>query len=185
MSSQLEDFIRNNREQFDDAGPGDELWQRIERRLPRQTYNEKLTKKTFSFGFVLRVAATVIVVMGLCFTAYLKLFSSHVDLAAINPEYAQQQEHYVSLVETKRSELKAVTKEDPKLYEEFNAEYNRMDSIYRRLDSELPASPDREKVLRAMIQNLQIQTQILNQQLNVVEQYNKMKLAQANEIKNI
>jgi len=185
MSLQLEDFIKNNREQFDDAEPADELWQLIERRLPRQTHNEKFEKKAFSFAFVLRVAATVILIMAVGFTAYLRLFNSRVDLVAINPEYAQQQAHYASLVETKRSELKEVTKADPKLYEEFDTEFARMDSVYVRLKGELSASPDREKVLRAMIQNLQIQTQVLTQQLNMVEQYNNMKSAQKNEIKNI
>ena len=184
MSLPLEDFIKNNREQFDDAEPGDELWQRIERRLPRQTYDESFKKKTFSFGFVLRVAAAVVVIMAIGFTCYIKLFSSRVDLAAINPEYAQQQAHYASLVETKRSELKAVTKADPQLYEEFDTEFTRMDSVYKRLKSELAVSPDREKVLRAMIQNLQMQTQVLNQQLGMAEQYNKMKIAR-NDVKDI
>ncbi len=184
MSARLDDFIKNNREQFDDLEPADELWQRIERGLPRQAYNERFKKKTFSFGFVLRMAAAVILIMAICFTGYVK-FSSRVDLSTINPEYAQQQAHYASLVETKRSELKAVTKANPQLYEEFDTEFVRMDSVYKRLKSELPVSPDREKVLRAMIQNLQIQTQVLTQQLNMVEQYNKMKSAQKNEIKNI
>lgn len=184
MSSRLEDFIKNNREQFDDLEPADELWQHIERGLPRQAYNEKFKKKTFSFGFVLRVAAAAILVMAICFTGYVKLVGSRVDLATINPEYAQQQVHYASLVESKRSELKAVTKADPQLYREFDTEFTRMDSVYKRLKSELPVSLDREKVLRAMIQNLQLQTQVLNQQLNMVEQYNKMKLAQ-NEIEGI
>jgi phage shock protein A len=131
------------------------------------------------------VAATIIFIMGICFTVYIKFFTPAVDLVQINPEYAQQQAHYVSLVETKRSELKAITKADPQLYEEMNKEFTRMDSVYRHLKKELPDSPDREKVLRAMIQNLQIQTSILNQQLNMVEQYNKMKSAQKNEIKDI
>ena len=185
MSLPLEDFIRNNHERFDDVEPGDELWQRIERGLPRQTYNERLKKKTFSFGFVLRVAATVVLITAICFIVYIKTAGSRVDLAAINPEYAQQQAHYASLVESKRSELKVVTKADPQLYQEFDTEFTRMDSVYRRLKSELPVSPDREKVLRAMIQNLQMQTEVLTQQLNMVEQYNKMKSAQKNEIKNI
>lgn len=184
MSARLDDFIKSNREQFDDIDPTDELWQRIERGLPRQTDNERVKKKTFSFGFVLRVAAAAILIMGVCFIGYIKLAGANVDLAEINPQYAQQQAHYVSLVETKRSELKAVTRTDPQLYEEFDTEFSRMDSVYRRLKGELSASPDREKVLRAMIQNLQMQTQVLNQQLNMVEQYNKMKLAQ-NETKDI
>lgn len=185
MSERLEHFIRNNREQFDDIAPTNGLWNRIERELPIPTAVDRPAKKTFSVGFVLRVAATIVLLMGIGFTTYIKFFNWSVDLAAINPEYAQQQAQYVSLVATKRSELKTITKADPQLYEEMNKEFNRMDSVYRRLKNELPASPDQQKVLRAMIQNLEIQTRVLNQQLIMVEQYNKMKSVQKNEIKNI
>ncbi len=180
MSKRLEDFIRNNRAQFDDMEPDSALWDQIANSLPLHKPN-----KTFSAGFVLRVAATIVLIMGVGFTAYIKLIESNVDLASINPEYAQQQAQYISLVKNKRNELKAITKADPQLYGELDKEFLRMDSVYKHLKKELPASPDREKVLRAMIQNLQIQTNILNQQLIMVEQYNKMKSGQKNEIKNI
>ncbi len=185
MSKRLEDFIRNNREQFDDIEPSATLWDQIERNLPQQTSVKQHTKRTFTGGFVLRVAATIVFIMGIGFTVYIKLFKPSVDLVTINPEYAQQQAQYASLVETKRNELKAITKTDPQLYRELDEQFSRVDSVYRHLKNELPASPDREKVLRAMIQNLQIQTSILNQQLIMVEQYNKMKSGEKNEIKNI
>ena len=34
MSKRLEDFVRNNREQFDDLEPSADLWSRIEKHLP-------------------------------------------------------------------------------------------------------------------------------------------------------
>jgi len=46
-------------------------------------------------------------------------------------------------------------------------------------------SPNQELVLKAMIQNLQIQTEVLNQQLNAIEQYNQDKKEPKNETKNI
>jgi len=108
-----------------------------------------------------------------------------VDLAAINPEYAKQQVQYTSLIETKRTELKQLAKTDPQLYSEFSGEIAKMDSTYKKLNSDLANSPNQELVLRAMIRNLQVQTEVLNQQLSVIEQYNQLKKDQKNETKDI
>jgi hypothetical protein len=187
MSKRLEDFVKMNKEQFDDLEPSADLWAQIEKHLPAQ-YSEpkKREPKTFSLGFVLRVAATVIIVMGIGFAFYLKNEKRKgIDLAAINPLYAQQQIKYTSLIETKRTELKSIAKSDPQLYKEFTAEIAKMDSTYKKLNSDLATSPNQERVLHAMIRNLQVQTEVLNQQLNVVEQFNQMKKEQKNEIKDI
>jgi anti-sigma-K factor RskA len=187
MSKGLEDFIRTNREEFDDLEPTADLWERIEKNLPAQ-FNEpkKRVAKTFSLGFVLRVAASVIVVMGISFALYLRGTKKQgVDLVAINPVYAQQQVHYASQIETKRIALKSIAKTNPELYEQFKSQIAEMDSTYKQLSSELPNSPNQELVLKAMIRNLQIQTQVLTQQLNVIGQFNEMKKEQNNDSKNI
>jgi hypothetical protein len=187
MSKRLEDFIEANREAFDDLEPSADLWSRIEKHLPPADGElKKKEAKTFSLGFVLRVAATVIMVMGIGFTLYLHNHEKKpIDLASINPLYAQQQIQYTSLIETRRTELKAISKADPELYKEFSGEIAKMDSTYKKLNSDLANSPNQERVLRAMIRNLQIQSQVLNQQLNVIEQLNKTKKEQKDEIKNI
>jgi anti-sigma-K factor RskA len=187
MSKRLEDFVKTNREEFDEIEPSADLWSRIEKELPAQ-YQEpkKRETKTFSLGFVMRVAATVIVVMGIGFAAYLHSTKKEgIDFAAINPVYAQQQIQYTSLIETKRTELKSIAKTDPALYKEFSLQIAKMDSTYKQLNSDLATSPNQERVLHAMIRNLQIQTEVLNQQLNVIEQFNQMKKEQNNETKNI
>jgi hypothetical protein len=70
MSKRLEDFIRANREEFDDLEPRAGLWAEIEKQLPEEP--KKREAKTFTIGFVLRVAATVILVMGISFIVFLK-----------------------------------------------------------------------------------------------------------------
>jgi hypothetical protein len=194
MSKRFEDFIKHNREEFDEIEPSADLWSKIEQSL---SFQEELPKKpetkTFSLAFVLRVAASVILIMGIGFGIYLQSQKGEkgvksekgIDLAAINPEYAKQQLHYASLVETKLTELKSVAKADPQLYKEFSSEIAKMDSTYKRLNNDLVTSPNQERVLRAMIRNLQIQTEVLNQQLSVIEQFNQLKKDQKNEIKNI
>lgn len=187
MSKRLEDFIRVNRAEFDDLEPSADLWARIEKHLPAQfEAPKKREAKTFSLGFVLRVAATVIVVMGIGFALYLRGAKKEgVDLAAINPVYAKQQVHYTSMIETQRSELKSIAKSQPELYEQFSSQIAEMDSTYKELNSELPTSPNQELVLKQMIRNLQIQTQVLTQQLEVIGQYNEMKNEEKNDSKNI
>jgi len=187
MSKRLEDFMRMNREEFDDLEPSADLWSRIEMHLPPEGQDlKKKEAKTFSLGFVLRVAATIIVVMGIGFALYLRGEKKpKIDLASINPVYAQQQIQYASLIESKRTELKSMSKTDPQLYKEFSSEIAKMDSTYKQLNSELANTPNQERVLRAMIRNLQVQTQVLNQQLSIIQQLNRDKKVQNNETKDI
>lgn len=185
MSKRLEDFIRDNREEFNDLEPRANLWGRIEAELPEHFDEKKKDAKTFSLGFVLRVAAIVVMAMGTGFFIYLQQKPVTVNLAQINPEYARQQAQYASLIAEKRNELKNVAKTDPQLYREFTAEIAKMDSTYRKLNKDLLTSPNQEAVLRAMIRNLQVQSEVLNQQLNVIQQFNEFKNQQTNEIKSI
>lgn len=191
MSKRFEDFMHDNNEEFNEIEPSADLWGKIEAQLnfldQEQEQPKKREAKTFSLGFVLKVAASVIIVMGIGFGIYIQSQkgTKGVDLAAINPEYAQQQVRYASLVETKLTELKSASKNDPQLYKEFSAEIAKMDSTYKKLNNDLATSPNQERVLRAMIRNLQIQTEVLTQQLNVIEQFNQMKKEQNNETKNI
>jgi len=184
MSKRLEDFIKTNSADFDDLEPGNDLWNRIEKKLPKEVTPREA--KTFTLGFVMRVAAIVITVMAVGFVFYLKSEKpAGVNLADISPEYAQQQVHYASLVESKRIELKTLAKNDPQLYREFSGEIAKMDSTYKKLNTDLATSPNQESVLHAMIRNLQIQTEVLNQQLQVIEQFNQMKKEERHETKDI
>jgi len=188
MSKRLEDFIKANKEEFDDLEPKASLWLNIEERLPDEFIDAPKQKKTFSLGFVLRVAASVIILMSISFVFYLQKEKSNtasVNLAAINPQYAQQQKHYTKLISNKLNELKTITKSNPQLYVQFTAEIAKLDSTYKKLNNDLATSPNQELVLRAMIRNLQIQTDALSQELIIIEQFNQTKKQQQNETKNI
>jgi hypothetical protein len=191
MSKRLEDFMSSNKGEFDELEPRADIWNNIAKELDAWHEGQQLPKKheakTFSLGFVLKVAASVIVIMGLGFGLYLKNQkpAGGVNLADINPTYAKQQVHYASVIETQRTRLKLVAKFDPQLYDEFNADLAKLDANYKKLNIDLATSPNKESVLRAMIRNLQIQTEVLNQQLSVIEQFNQSKKDQQHETKDI
>ncbi|MBC7758949.1 MAG: hypothetical protein H7069_08840, partial [Phormidesmis sp. FL-bin-119] len=63
---------------------------------------------------------------------------------------------------------------------EFSSEIRKMDASYQKLKSDLPGSPNQEETVKAMIRNLQIQTELLNQQLSIIQQINNVKKEQKN-----
>jgi len=73
----------------------------------------------------------------------------------------------------KQSELKQIEKDHPELYQRFVKDMNKLDSSYQALKTELPKNANRELLLEAMIQNLRLQTELLNQQLSIIKQLNQ------------
>lgn len=83
--------------------------------------------------------------------------------------------HYAKLVEIKQNQLKVIEKDEPLLYKQFNADVYKLDSVYHSLQSQLPKNPNREQLLEAMLQNLQLQMGLLNHQLDIIKQINHSK----------
>jgi len=106
-------------------------------------------------------------------------------LAAIRPRNNDSKElessmdeemyHYARLVEIKHKELKTIQKDEPLLYKQFSSDVNKLDSVYHDLQEQLPNNPNREQLLTAMLQNLQLQMELLNHQLEIVRQINHTK----------
>lgn len=94
-----------------------------------------------------------------------------IDDATINEEMY----HYARLVELKHKELKTIEKDEPLLYKEFAADVHALDSVYQSLQQQLPKNPNREQLLEAMLQNLQLQMGLLNHQLDIIKQINNSK----------
>jgi chromosome segregation ATPase len=87
----------------------------------------------------------------------------------IDPQYAKLVSQFTEVIESKQSELKKIEKDDPKLYKKFSGDIQRLDSSYHMLRSTLNANPNTEQLLQAMISNLQMQIDLLNQQLSVIQ----------------
>lgn len=190
MKERIENFIRDNKKGFDHFEPPADLWDKIERKLDEnqtgaQQRNKNKKERVVRLSFLFKIAASIIPVLfaGLWFYQYQIKQSS--DLSSIDPKLAEQQVHYASLIEIKRSELKRIEKEEPQLYQEFSSEIKKMDASYQKLKNDLPASPNQEETVKAMIRNLQLQIELLNQQLNIIQQINQVKKEQKNETQQI
>ena len=76
---------------------------------------------------------------------------------------------YARLVDEKQAELKAMTVSNPALYQAFATDLDRLERSYQTLKADLPENPNQETLVQAMIQNLQLQINLLNEQLRVIQ----------------
>ena len=185
MEERLQQFIRDNKREFDSAEPPADLWNRIERGLDAGDAKNRRSGRVIKLRTLLQIAASITVIIAAGIFLWQYQYKQAVDLANIDPNLAKQQMHYTSVIEDKRTELKRIEKEEPQLYQEFSSEIRKMDESYQRLKRDLPESPNQEETVKAMIRNLQIQAEVLNQQLNVIKQINDSKKQQNDETQSI
>jgi hypothetical protein len=189
-TNNLERFIRDNREAFDQLEPNAELWNKIGEAIGE---NKKATTRVISMSWVRwAVAATLFLALAGTVSYQLLWKSRTSDLpiaqtnktqeapvdplvSQIDPQYAKLVSQFTEVIETKQSQLKKMAKDDPELYQQFSGDIQRLDSSYHVLRSTLNANPNTEQLLQAMISNLQMQINLLNQQLSIIQQVKQPK----------
>ncbi len=182
MSNRIEDFIHSHRDEFDSEVPSPQVWNQVNEQLSGIEKNQIITFHWIRWS----AAAAILVLLGAGAWYRLSSYSKptvevalandqspaagdSILLNEINPVYAREVFHFTQLIELKQVELKQLENENPELYHQFINDINNLDSSYNRLKRELPANANREQLLEAMIRNLQVQMDLLNQQLQVIQ----------------
>lgn len=177
--SRLEEFINQNRDEMDDELPSTQLWKKVAVFLPEQQPAVAKKRPILKWS----IAASLLFMGGLLFllvprkpagpqtnAVTVSTDTSVSDIAAVLPEAAPEVSAIAKMIVLKQEELKALSREQPELYQKFSADINQLDSSYRTLKTQLGATPNKEILIEAMIKNLQLQLNVLNQQLNIINQ---------------
>ena len=187
MKQGLEKFVKDHREDFDDATPPAHIWRAIDKEMnaPAKPKAVVISMKVVRWA----AAAAIIIIAGT--VLWLQPFSNQPNKTpsiagtnndsttatapALPNEYAQQVYHFTQLIELKNAELKKIEKEEPELYKEFAADITRLDSSYQALQTQLPGNPNQDVLIQAMIANLQVQIDVLNKQLSIIQRIKQQK----------
>ncbi len=179
MSRSLKDFIADNRHAFDDEQPADANWEKIVSRVPA------LGGKRSPVKMILRwsVAAAVVIIFACSYFLVqsktedrdLTRNAKPNDMKSLAPEYAASAEPIYQAIEKQQQELKDLSAKQPELYDQFTQDLAVLDSSYRVLKAQASRSPNREILIKAMMNNLQLQAELLSRQLNILSEYNKTK----------
>ena len=162
----LEDFIRDNRDDFDSELPSPELWNRIE---------SKLGKKEMGKYKFLKIASAVaaVLVLALIGTYLLKPADDHYRKYAnvSDPEIKnllETEAFYAKEVSTKIDEIQKCYKIYPDLKMDIENDLNEPDQMYRDLEKDLDDNLYNKEVIEAMIQNNRFRLEMVDRVLNQI-----------------
>ncbi|HKZ67760.1 MAG TPA: hypothetical protein VJ111_15445 [Chitinophagaceae bacterium] len=193
MSKKLKNFIDENRREFDNDLPSAAAWQQIEKSI-----GVKKPVKQFSVRDIYKwsAAAAVFFITATCFyfliirknntdtgvakTGISVANNNHnngntTDISRMAPEYAAEARKIYQSIEIQQQQLKAIAEEQPELYSQFSEDLAALDSSYRVLKAQAVQTPNREVIIRAMLQNLQLQAELLGKQLGILNEYKNNK----------
>ena len=188
MSNEFENFVRKNRNDFDEAGPSDKVWKEIEKTIPAKKEAKRFTLIDI-YKWSAAAAIFFIVLTSVYFLAIKKY--SHEDLTTkngaeqnspasdnlsnISAEYAAEFKEVSAAVENRQKELRSAIANNPELYKKFQQDLTTLDSSYRMLREQANQSVNRDVIIKAMIQNLQLQSELLGRQLMILDEFKKTK----------
>src|SRR4030042_312475 len=158
----LEQFIAENRDQFDIHDPGDRVWNGIKNRVRK---GHRLP----GFKTIIWWAAAVLVIFSASFLLqeYLhrnNILTSTKDKKIQNiviPELQEAETYYTNLVDEKIDEIELLLKNEPELGNKLKNDLAELDSIYTELQKDLTDNIANDEVIEAMIQNYRLKLQIL------------------------
>lgn len=180
MSKKLKHFIEEHRREFDDELPPSNMWEDIER-----TVQKAKVSKRYTIGDMYKwtAAAAVFFIVVTCFY-FLVVQKNKTDdrfvkgksegnnsvseINKIAPEFAAEADAIFQSIEDRQQALKVIAKEQPALYAQFAEDLSALDSSYRVLRQKATQTPNREVILKAMLQNLQLQAELLAKQLEIL-----------------
>lgn len=175
MSSNLEKFVNRNRSEFDTEHPSADVWRKIEKTLP-----VKKESKVFSlrdiYKFSAAAAILCIVLTSVYFlyirqqkteTAQVETKTNNPELNGIAPEYIAEAKQVFNAIETRQEQLKEATADNPQLYQQFLDDLKLLDSTYNMLQKQAAVTPNKDVIMKAMLQNLQLQAELLYRQLMI------------------
>ena len=183
MKTNIEEFIRKHRDEMDDRAPSDRIWNSIEKQmLPAPVVSMRDKRRKLFIQLSAAACLLIVFVTGWMLLGRqnrqdtpLAASSNNQIIEEIDPNYAAQVSQFTKMIESKQSELKKIQAEQPRLYQEFSNDIERLDSSYNTLRTQLPKNPNREQLLEAMIRNLQLQTELLTQQLQIIQKIKESK----------
>jgi hypothetical protein len=154
---QVEDFIRQNKALFDDREPSEKVWTNIKKNV--------FTTSLWNSVGVWRAAAVVL--LGLCiYLAVPKVTAQHDKNVAMN-EFKDIESFYISQISEKVNQIEESRGQEMGL-NGFTHDFQQLEAMYQVLKEEMKTSPS-QKVKDALVLNLLIRIDLLNQQLHKIE----------------
>jgi len=147
-TNRLEDFVKANREEFDDLEPSPNVWKKI-----RNNSNPKIYKIN---RYLLRIAA-VIAVAAVSTVLITRTVLKETKYSRINdPEVSELRDterYYAQRINGKLEQIRKCYSKIPGIKEEVEADLQELEIMYQKLKDDLQDNISNKSVIEAMIEN--------------------------------
>lgn len=159
MNDQLEDFVRKNRPAFDDREPSPKAWNRIETALALRPalWKNSLVLWRAAAIFFMALSAFLLIPRG----------SANIQNAQALKEFSDVEAFYTQQISNKVELIGEFDGNDG--LNGFTQDFKQLEAMYLVLKEEMKARPS-QKVKDALVLNLLVRIDLLNQQLHRLEQ---------------
>lgn len=166
MKDLLKNFIAHNRESFDQREPSEKVWISINQSLP-----EMKQKSLWNSLRVWRVAALLFLGLSIyLFLARPSYILGKPEVAKMQKDFSDQEMFYSDQIAEKVAfidDLEGRFGDD-----QFTQDFQKLDAMYQVLKEQMKTNPT-EKVRDALILNMLVRIDLLNQQIKRLEDANK------------
>ncbi len=165
MKDSLKNFVNQHREEFDDKQPTEKVWSTIEGKLSGKG------KALWSNIVIWRVAA----ILFLTLSVYLQISKNDspqmgADRAKLQVEFSDLENFYTGQIEDKIELISTI--QDFNDEDSFTQDIEKLDAMYQVLREQMKAHPT-EKIKDALILNMLVRIDLLNQQIKNLEDAEK------------
>lgn len=172
----LKDFIKNHRNDFDDAEAPADIWSKIDTRI--DSVDNKPSSGNTGKGVTMpkwwMAAASVVMLLTIGWLVNERFIMQDKmdEMQAVmvgGREYSQVEHYYVQQINQKKERLSAEVGKNDSLGTTFEEDLKALDTIYKRLKKHLKEGVTNDKVIDAMIINLRMRNDLLDQQIEILE----------------
>lgn len=156
MKDQLEDFVQRNRPDFDDREPSPKVWNGIEASL-------SMPKSWINSVVLWRAAA----IFFMALSAYLLTPQGTRENAEALKEFSDVETFYIQQISNKVELIGQFNSSDG--LSGFTHDFQQLEAMYQVLKEEMELRPS-QKVREALVLNLLVRIDLLNQQLHRLEE---------------
>jgi hypothetical protein len=160
MNDKLRDFIKEHRDEFDNQEPSDKVWNNIEKDI----FGKKKIN-AWNSVVVWRVAAAVFFALSAYLWISARPYQQKKELSKMQVEFRDLESFYGGQIAEKVAFI-----DDLNGYEDdqFTQDIQKLDAMYAVLREEMKTRPS-EQVKDALILNMLVRMDLLNQQIKKIE----------------
>jgi hypothetical protein len=165
-TDRLEQFIIENKAEFDTLEPSENIWERIE--------FEQHKKNKFKIKpLIYKITAAAAIFIAGYFLSNLIHYQTietapNLTESSLSPEmqsFIEARVYYSSLINQKESQVFQLAGNNPQIKIDIDNEFQNLDKIYKELEKDLTDQVANEEVIEAMIQHYRIKLTILEDML--------------------